>query len=105
MTGRAGKRREPQQTPEPGHLSVTISGSPDLVARLIGGLAATLGEGNAERAEPERLLLSRREAAGRLSCSEERLSALVKAGRLTNHGTPGKMLFSLVEIRAMQQSD
>lgn len=85
---------------EAGQLSISISGSPEVVARLIAGMAGSLG-GEVPAGEPEQLYYGRAEAARRTGHSEDRLSALVRQGRLTNHGTPGRMLFSLAEIRAL----
>ena len=61
-------------------------------------------EDSTGRQEPQPLHLTRDEATRQSGVSRDRLANLVKVGRLKNYGAPGKMLFSLSEIREWQES-
>jgi hypothetical protein len=86
------------------HIRISLEGKPALVAQLLTGMASMLDSSTlTPTSETAPLFLSRAKAAARSGYSEDRLSALVKLGKLTNHGSPGRMLFSLAEIQALQQ--
>lgn len=96
----AQTKRQPAE--EAGHLSISISGNREDVARIIAGMAHTLaGEG---AVEPEALYVFRDEASRLTGIPRDQLSGLVKAGHITNYGSPAKMRLSLAEIRAWQEA-
>lgn len=93
-------RRAPD--PDPGQLTITVSGNRDDVARIIASVASTLAGDSV--AEPEPLYVFR-DAASRLTgIPRDQLSGLVKLGHITNYGSPAKMRLSLAEIRAWQEA-
>lgn len=70
-------------------LRITLEGPPALITRILRGIDSALS-GEA-RGAPEKLYLSRAEAAELLGIHEDRISALVRAGKLRNHGA-GRIL-------------
>jgi len=86
-------------------ITVSLSGPEELVLRMLRGMAEAI---DAARPTPgvdvAPFFLSRAEAARRSGLSKEQLSAFLHRGELHNHGAPRRMLFSLDEIRALQQT-
>lgn len=84
------------------HLTISVSGNRDDVARIIANMASTLsGQGGTE---PEPLYVFRDEASRLTGIPRDQISGLVKAHHLTNYGSPAKMRLSLAEIRAWQEA-
>lgn len=100
----AAQRQATETTGE--HLSINLAGPPDIVQRLLAAMAGSIDmESSApNQQEPEPLLLSRQDAAKRSGLSPDKISILVKQGKLPNHGGPGRMLLSLADIRAWQET-
>src|SRR5579864_1586084 len=103
-TGSARQKQAPVQetapTPET-PLRINLEGSPMMVAQLIMAMAHALTPPAPE--EPTQLFLSVPEIARRTGISEDRLRAWVKAGKLTNCNSHGRILLSLADVRQAAQ--
>lgn len=89
---------QPQRKPTGVPLEIAIRGEEATVARLLATMAAALGEGLPPAASAAPLLLTREQAMERTGWTSNRISALIKAERLTNHGSGRKLLISPREV-------
>ena len=90
---RAGAHEEP--------LRITLEGPPALITRILRGIDSALS-GEAQES-PAKLFLTRAEAAALLSVHEDRISALVRAGKLRNHGRGRILQISRQDLIALSE--
>jgi hypothetical protein len=91
-------RRTPE--PDPGQLTISVSGNRDDVARIIASMASTLG-GAMPTDVPSPLLLTREQVSERTGWGSNKITAYVAEGRLTNRGSRRKLLISPRELEEL----
>ena len=92
--------RQAEAPADAGQVEISIKGSPAYLQRFFAAMARMAEEAAEPREPPTPILLTRSEACELLRCSPDTLSRRVKAGKLTNYGTGGKMLLSRTQLLA-----
>ncbi|MDB5057216.1 MAG: hypothetical protein JWO59_688 [Chloroflexi bacterium] len=80
-------------------VKISLEGSPEEVDRMLQRLAGSAVEATSR--EPAQLLLTRDMVMQRTGWGHNRITGLVQAGQLTNHGSGRKLLINPLELEEL----
>ena len=97
---------QPHQKPAPAEeqaLRISLEGPPAFVRQCLAGIHAALNGQQTAPQEPAQLFMSSAQAASFTGLSTDRLAALIKAGKLHNHGKGRSLVFSRADLLALAE--